>query len=360
MRRTAPSLPPVGASALLTGLLLAGPFASPSVAGPPPVPGVEWTVSRPAELGLDPERLARGVERVGSLPGARSLLVVKDGAVVAEETFGDPGSTRRPHNLKSASKSLLSALVGISIARGEIPGVDATVGELLPGYTEALPEEKRRITLRDLLTMEAGLASTSQQHYGAWVATPDWTAGALARPMASEPGTRFTYSTGNTHLVAAILTEVTGRPLLGVLRERLLEPIGAAVAGWDRSPEGYYFGGNNLSMSPRDLARFGLLYLRGGEWAGEPVVPADWVEASTRRHAEGWPERYGAYGYFWWLPPDDPWGSYAAVGYGGQFLYVVPELDMLVVMTSTIEGKGEAWDRRAFRIFREDVFGAAL
>lgn len=321
--------------------------------------GSEWRTASPASQGLDPQRLSRGVERIGELGGVRSVLVVRNGRIVAEASYAGQDLNRRPHELKSASKSLLSALVGIALDRGWLGGLDSPVGELLPEYATDLPEAKRRITLADLLSMQAGLASTSREHYGAWVSSEDWTAAALARPLETEPGTEYTYSSGNSHLVSAILTEATGRSTLELAREVLLEPVGMEIHAWQRSPEGYYFGGNNLRMAPRDLARLGQLYLQEGRWNGRQVVPAEWVRHSTRRHAEGWPERYGAYGRFWWLPREDPWDSFAAIGFGGQFLYVVPELRMLVVMTSTLEGKGTAWDRRAFAVFREDLFGAA-
>jgi len=339
------------AGALAALLLLAAPAAA--------ADGDEWETASPESQGLDPERLARGIERVEALSGARSLLVVRNGRIVAERSFAGSDLNRRPHDIKSASKSLLSALVGIALEAGWIDGLDATVADLLPGYAEGLPPEKRRISLADVLAMSAGLASTSGEHYGAWVSNGDWTRAALARPLTAEPGTEFTYSTGSSHLVSAILTEATGKSVLELAREHLTGPVGIAIHSWQRSPEGYYFGGNSFQTTPRDLARLGQLYLEEGRWNGRQVVPASWVAESTTRHAEGWPHRYGAYGYLWWLPPDDPWDSYAAVGYGGQFLYVVPELRMLLVMTSTLEGKGEAWDRKAFQIFREDIFGSA-
>lgn len=321
--------------------------------------GDAWREASPESVGLDPERLARGVERVGELAGLRSLLVVRHGRIVAERSYAGSDLNQRPHDVKSASKSLLSALVGIALDRGELPGLDATVGELLPEYAAGLPPEKRAITLEQLLAMSSGLASTSGEHYGAWVSSGDWTRAALARPLVGDAGDSFAYSTGSSHLVSAVLTEATGRTALDYAREHLAGPLGITIHSWQGSPEGYSFGGNSVRMTPRDLARLGQLYLQEGRWNGRQVVPADWVRRSTRRHAEGWPHRYGAYGYLWWLPPDDPWDSFAAIGYGGQFLYVVPELDMLLVTTATIESKGEAWDRRAFEIFRDDVFSAA-
>ena len=318
----------------------------------------DWPVSSPAGQRLDADRLERGIERLREV-GLRSVLVVRGGEVVAERSFVGRGVNDRPTNVKSASKSLLSALVGIALERGEIESVEQTVAELLPERAEGLAAAKRRITLADLLSMQAGLASTSGPAYGAWVASSDWAAAALERPLEHPPGEEFSYSTGSSHLVAAILTRATGEDLLAYARRHLLDPLGVRVTAWDRAPEGVRFGGNNLSMSPEDLARLGQLYLQGGRWGERQLVPASWVERSTRPHAEGWPDRYGAYGYLWWLPPDDPWDSFAAIGYGGQFLYVVPELDMLVVTTASLESKGEAWDRRAFEILREDVFGAA-
>jgi CubicO group peptidase (beta-lactamase class C family) len=321
--------------------------------------GADWRTATPESQGLDPVRLARGIERVRGLSGARSLLVVRNARIVAEASFAGPDLNRRPHDVKSASKSLLSALVGIALEEGWIDGLDASIARLLPRYAEGLAPEKRAITLADVLAMSPGLASTSGEHYGAWVSSGDWTRAALARPMTAAPGEEFSYSTGSSHLVSAILTEASGKSTLELARERLLGPVGIEVHSWQRAPEGYYLGGNSVRMTPRDLARLGQLYLQEGSWNGRQVVPASWVRESTRRHAEGWPWRYGAYGYFWWLPPDDPWDSYAAVGYGGQFLYVVPELRMLLVMTSTLAGKGEAWDEKALAIFREEIFGSA-
>jgi CubicO group peptidase (beta-lactamase class C family) len=371
-RLAAPIVAALPAAWLSAAALLSGPALSP---GPPA--GGEPQGDEPARTasaaageglppaaevsrGLDRERLAAGVERIGRLAGVRSLLVMRGGEVVADESFAGADLNRRPHDVKSASKSLLSALVGIALERGLIDGVDATVAELLPRYARRLPAAKRAITLGHLLAMESGLASTSGEHYGAWVTQDDWTAAALARPLESEPGSAFTYSTGNAHLVSAILTEASGRATLELAREALLDPLGIEVAGWERSPEGYYLGGNSLRMTPRDLARFGRLYLQQGRWEGRQLVPRAWIEVSTRRHSEGWPDRYGAYGYFWWLPPGDPWDSFAAIGYGGQLLYAVPELDMLAVVTSTLESKGEEWDREAFTVLRDGIFGAAL
>lgn len=319
--------------------------------------GPTWCVSTPSAQGLDPELLERGIDALRTQRGVRTLLVARHGRLVVEESFGASGANRRVHDIKSASKSLLALLVGIAIERGDLEGVDQTLGELLPErYREALSAEKRAITLADLLAMEAGLESTSGENYGAWVSSADWTRAALDQPLVATPGERYIYSTGTTHLVGVLLAEATGRPLRELAREWLFEPLAIDDSRWTRSPEGYDLGGNGTAMAPRDLARVGQLMLFEGRWNGEQVVPREWVERVTTRHAEGWPERYGAYGWFWWLPRED---AYAAIGYGGQLLVVVPRLDMLAVLTSTHTAKGAAWDREVFRIFEEQIFAAA-
>lgn len=282
------------------------------------------------------------LEQIRDLEGVRSVLVSRRGELVVEwYAGGDSG----PVNIKSASKSVLSALVGIAIERGHLEGVEQTVGELLPGETDGLPQEARDLTVHHLLSMTTGLASTSGDHYGAWVSRQNWVRAALERPVQAPPGERFTYSTGNSHVLSAILTRATGRPTREFAREALLEPLGIRIHAWDRSPQGIDFGGNNMAMTPRDLLAFGGLYLAGGRSGGRQVVPEGWVRRSTSRQAEGWPDRYGAYGYLWWLPPGHQAGAFMAVGFGGQFLVVLPQSNTVVVVTSTPEAKGAQWDR---------------
>jgi CubicO group peptidase (beta-lactamase class C family) len=298
--------------------------------------------------------VAAGVREIAAQPGVETLLVVAGGELVVEEAWRG-ASTRRASNLKSASKSLLSALVGVAIEDGTLPGLDAPLAELLPGALPEGAEEKGAITLRHLLTQSTGLESTSGAGYGAWVSTPDWTRAALARPLLSPPGETFRYSTGNTHLVAAVLARATGEDLAAYARRTLLDRLGIGDIEWETSPEGVRLGGNQLSMTPRDAARFGLLYLQGGRWGGRQVVPVAWVEASTRRQVETtpeWADRYGDYGYLWWVPRGHD-GAYVAVGYGGQFVYVAPRAGVVVVLTATEEGKGAEWDRRTLAVLRD-------
>ena len=304
------------------------------------------TVTGPAECAAQPPPEPGGgidlaVARLLDVAEVRAVVVAgMDGVELQRyRTPSDSG----PHNIKSASKSLVALLAGIAIERGVVHGLDAPVSHLLPGYRETIEGRLRDdLTLGHLLTMTAGLETTSGDAYGAWVATADWVRTALTRPAVAPPGERFIYSTGNTHVAAAALAGALDADLAVWARSVLFAPLGITDVRWSRSPTGRVFGGNNLAMRPADLARIASLVAAGGRWAGQQIVSADWIEASARRHAAGWPDRYGAYGIGWWLPAS---GGMLAVGYGGQFLLVDPELEGAVVVTSTLDGKDPAWDR---------------
>lgn len=296
------------------------------------------------------------VDALTSVAEVRALVVLREDSSALEwyRTPADAGAT----NVKSASKSVLSALIGIALERERIPGVDVAVAELLPEHADLLAAPPRDgITLRHLLSMTAGLESTSGAAYGAWVSGDHWLRGALSRPVVAAPGREFVYSTGSSHVVAAILERATRpRGLVRWAREVLFDPAGIGRVSWQRAPEGLPFGGNNMAMTPLDLARFGRLWLVGGDNEGDRIVPAAWVAAATTPAAEGWPERYGAYGLGWWLPGGGP---FLAVGFGGQFLWVDPERRTVVVVASTSSQKGAAWDRHVLDLVRRIAAGSA-
>jgi len=284
----------------------------------------------------DSVRLAGVYRRAAELPRLRSLLVQSRGRIVGERYFR--GATRaRRANIKSASKSVISALVGIAIERGDLRGVDQTVAELLPSYVDARTDpRKRAITIEDLLTMRSGLESTSFGNYGSWVTSRNWVRDALRRPVVAERGGNggeMIYSTGSTHLLSAILTRATGMSTYQFARLHLAEPAGIALRPWQRDPQGVYFGGNEMYLTPRDMLKFGTLYLNGGVANGRQVVPRGWIERSTRAYTRsGWSDN--EYGYGWWLRSAGGRQVYYAWGYGGQFIFVVPALELVVVTTS--------------------------
>jgi CubicO group peptidase (beta-lactamase class C family) len=194
--------------------------------------------------------------------------------------------------------------------------------------------------------MQSGLASTSSRNYGAWVQSRDWVGYALQQPLQAPPGTLMQYSTGNTHLLSAILTRATGKSTLAFAREVLGEPLGFHLAAWPKDPQGIYFGGNDMEMTARQMLAFGQLYLEGGRANGKQVIPTEWIQLSLQRHAESTREHGRFYGYGWWIDQMAGFEVSYAWGFGGQFIVLVPELDLVVVTTSSSHPDPE---RRAHR-----------
>jgi CubicO group peptidase (beta-lactamase class C family) len=278
---------------------------------------------------------------VDELSRLHSLLVSRHGELVLERYSKGIQPTRLA-NIKSASKSVMSALVGIAISRGIIPGVDQPIESYFPDLLKTEKEAaKRRITIEDLLTMQSGLESTSNRNYGSWVLSSNWVRYALTRPLSDPPGTRMVYSTGNTHLLSAILTRATGKSTWQFAQESFAKPLGFTLAQWPRDPQGIYFGGNDMLMTPRQMLKFGELYLHRGQVDGVQIVSAEWVKASFTPHAQSTREWDRFYGYGWWIRDLAGFRTHYAWGYGGQFIFVVPELDLVVVTTSVSDANQE-------------------
>jgi CubicO group peptidase (beta-lactamase class C family) len=306
--------------------------------------GSRAVVVRPA---LDATLLDSAYRRAATLPRLRSLLVARDGRLVRERYFR--GATRdRPANIKSASKSIVSALVGIAIAQQRIGSVRQPI---TPYFRNELADPsqagKRSITIEDLLTMRSGLETTSFYNYGRWVTSRDWVRFALSQPLVAEPGTEMIYSTGSSHLVSAILTRATGMSTWEFANRHLAQPLGIAIPRWQRDPQGIYFGGNDMYLTPRAMLAFGNLYLRRGRSAdGKQVVPARWIDSSfVRRTYSGWSGN--EYGYGWWSRRLGGHETHFAWGYGGQFIFVVPGVGVTAVVTSDPEARSREGDHLA-------------
>lgn len=271
------------------------------------------------------------------LPKLNSLLISYKQQLLVEDYFNG-WERRRPANMKSASKSVISALVGVAIADGAIPSVDTPIGNY---FGEYLGDErlaaKRDITVEDLLTMRSGLETTSNRNYGKWVLSDNWVEFALNQPFVAEPGTSMLYSTGSTHLLSAIISQATGQNTKQFAQENLASKLGFSLAYWSQDPQGIYFGGNNLEMTPRQMLSFGELYLNKGKVGDTQIISEQWVEESFRPRATS-PRGQGRYyGYGWWLRDLGGLQVPVAWGYGGQLIFVVRELDLVVVATSDSE-----------------------
>ena len=295
------------------------------------------------------EQLAPVREKAAQMPRLYSLLVQYQGELVVEDYFNDRDRDDIA-NIKSASKSILSALVGAAIDRGHLKGVEQTLGDFFPqrlaGEENAV---KRTITIEDLLTMRSGLETTSRYNYGRWVLSDNWVDFVLNQPLQQSPGKAMDYSTGNTHLLSAILVKATGTSTLEFAREVLARPLGFHLADWPTDPQGIHFGGNDMEMTPRQMLRVGEMYLNDGVYEGRRVLPAQWVERSLTPHTLS-PRHNGerAYGYGWWLSNLAGYPAAFAWGYGGQFIVLVEDLDLVIVTTSSsYPGEGRRQHTRA-------------
>ncbi|TWA38237.1 CubicO group peptidase (beta-lactamase class C family) [Sinorhizobium medicae] len=268
----------------------------------------------------------------------RAVIVAQHGETIAEKGYRGH-TTSESTNIKSASKLIISALVGIAIDKGLLDGPEQKIAALLKAELPPQPDPRiNEITIGNLLSMQAGLGRMSGPNYGRWVSSRNWVRFALAQPFDDEPGGRMLYSTASTHLLSAILTKVGGKSTLELAREWLAPLEGFRIGAWDRDPQGIYLGGNQMAMSARSLLAFGELYRnRGRTSEGRQVVPADWIELSWQPRTES---RFtgDGYGYGWFMRRIGDEDVYYGWGYGGQMLYVVPALSLTVVMTSDESG----------------------
>lgn len=293
--------------------------------------GVPATTDAPDE-GKALERIA---EHAGKLSQLHSMVIRQHGRNVFATAWRGP-PVIQPVNIKSVSKTLVATLTGIALDRGVFESVDQTLGELTP---ELIPNQATAgvsdISIANLLSMQTGLERTSGPYYNSWVNSDDWVGFVLTRPFVAEPGSRMLYSTGSYHVLGAVLTRLTGETLPALARRWLGEPLGIEFPGWTRDPQGYYLGGNEMSLSPEALATFGQLWLDRGHWNGKRVISQGWIDAAWRPRTRS-PWSGDDYGYGWFLRRVGEEPVAYARGYGGQLLYVMPSRSLTVAITSDI------------------------
>ncbi len=332
-------------------------------------PRTDWKRSTPAREGLDPAPLDALVAATaaGNYTNVDRLFVVRHGRVVLDTAFAhdyraiaqgrDTAAHQynyyhpdfhpylrgsEVHTLQSVTKSVTSILIGIAIADGEIPGVDAPLLGFLDGYR--LPEAGHPlwdVTLDDLLTMRSGIewhevdrpfddTNTTIQ----LESSDDWVQFTLDQPMDALPGEKWVYNSGGSHLMSALIRSATGRLATDLAEERLFGPLGIRLYHWKLTPHGLPDTEGGLYLRTEDLARIGYLYLRGGRWEDAQVVPAEWVRASVARRVEDVTPQGWGYGYQWWRLDREGVEVWAGLGFGGQFLLILPRHDIVGVANS--------------------------
>ena len=284
-------------------------------------------------------------EAAATLPRLHSLVIAQNGRTLLEY-FAKGAAVRRVTNVKSVSKSVISTLVGIAIERHLIPGVRQPIAAYFPELARDPDPRKRQITIEDLLTMRSGLITTSFDNYGAWVSSRNWVDYVLRRPMVADPGEDMEYSTGNTHLLSAILTRATKQSTWAYAQQQLGTPLGFTVSRWPRDPQGIFFGGNDMLLSPGQMLSIGQLYLDRGRTGSRQIVPAAWVDASCTGLGRSRFNPDQTYGYGWWSRDFAGRQGCFAWGYGGQYIIIFRDSNLVVVTTSSTEVGDERRDHR--------------
>ena len=302
-------------------------------------PIIGWRSSTPEMQGMDSAKLMIADEFIQNrLPDAFSLLVVKNGYLVFEKYYSW-GSPEKYTVVHSVTKSVTSALIGIALDKGYLKTVDQKLTQFFPEYiTDDLDPRKEKISLRHLLTMSAGFRWNDRgPEMRFWYTSSNWAKFTIQLPQEKNPGDVFNYNSSVSHLLSIILSKSTKTSVLDFARQNLFEPLGIQSAYWHQDPQGYYNGGFGLGLSARDLAKIGFLYLNNGYWNGQSIVSEYWVKESTDRQIQAFSHPiYGAfgYGYQWWVKKVDGCSSFRAWGRRGQFIVVVPELDLVIAVTS--------------------------
>lgn len=304
----------------------------------------------------NPDTDKSDLSRIFDIGTVQSLMIDKNGTLLYEE-YQNGVDHNTTTNIKSASKSVLSLLVGIAIEKGHLKGVDQSIGEFFPDYFKNNPNSKKEsITIKNLLSMQSGLETTSFQNYGRWVISDNWVTYALDQPFEEEPGGRMVYSTGTSHLLSVILTRATGKSTRAFANEHLFGPMNIRIGGWDRDPQGFYMGGNNLALSPLSLLKIGKLVLNDGVYNGQQLVPASWIRESTNIYTRSNYNDYD-YGYMWWQRQIDGQNVIFAWGNGGQYIMILPELNSVISITSDMESStgSRQYQRRIFNFLEDTI-----
>ena len=337
------------ATLLLIGMLPVGAFGSsastpmPTVA-PSPIgltgvpdywPTTAWRTASPEAQGMDSGKLADALHYADTAQlNLRSLTVIRNGSIVLDAA-NQPFTTGDQVPVYSVTKSVISLLVGIAQRDGFLPSLNQPVFSFFPGRSIAHPDpRKQAITVEDLLTMRSGLDCADDKIGSTIEGNGDWVQSILDLPMANQPGSTFAYCSRNTHLLSVILTKVTGMNTSAYAQSRLFDPLGIKPGdvSWQTDPQGIAIGGYGLALRPHDMAKLGLLLLAHGQWSGTQVVPAEWIATATQAHVTL--QTGKDYGYLFWVYPN----RFAAEGLGDQWITVVPNKNLIVVITAAHSG----------------------
>jgi CubicO group peptidase (beta-lactamase class C family) len=272
----------------------------------------------------------------------RCLIVYKSDHVVKEKYF-HPGDSLAPHDVRSVTKSVMATLIGIAIDKGIITSENQKIGDFLRTYISKIDSAKANIKIKDVLSMSSGLSGdelSDPAEYNIWITAPDQLSYTLNKSMINTPGYYFNYNNGTAHFTSAILSMVSGTSTLQYASLNLFGPLGIDATLWEVDKRGLNNGAAGLYLTPSGMLKIGVLYLNNGIYEGKQVVSEDWItKTSTFKITTHNIEPFGpGYGYLWWTGSANNHNYYFANGYGGQFIVVVPDIELVVVATNNWSG----------------------
>jgi CubicO group peptidase (beta-lactamase class C family) len=303
-----------------------------------------WTVSTPAEQDMNEEYLNTAYQLIYNderFVMAHSLLVIRNGKLVAEAYPHDPDDAYKTENIQSCTKSFTSILTGIALEKNILDSLNQTFSSIYPDYFMN-HEDKKDIKIVNALTMKTGINFIDSENtrllYETDQSSVDYV---LSIPMNYEPGIVYQYNDGAPHLISAAIEDRYGEPLSVFADNFLFKPLGITDWKWEAANDGITFGAFSIFMKPRDIARFGEMLLQNGKWENQQIVDSGWIAEATKpivtMYSPG-----TSYGYYFWVYP--AYGGYAAVGHGGQFIFVVPPKKLVVIYTAGPYTSGDMFD----------------
>lgn len=302
----------------------------------------EWQYGAPKDHGLNGDVL-ESLHATYDTTQILASVIFKNGHIV-DEYYKDSYDKTSLFSLHSCSKSVTGALIGIAIDKGYIEGVDVPISKYFPQIAESDDNLLKQVTIWHLLTHTSGFDSSDTEYWRKWRSSDNWVEFVLKRPITSTPGTVFNYSTGNTHLLAAILQKATGKTAYDFGKEYLFDLVGMDSVQCTMDAQGISDGGNGFSMTVYDMVKFGLLYYNEGLWGDRQIIPKQWVEQSTSlqfKRSSG----SAHYGYQWWVRTfgKELYDAFFAQGHGGQYIFVIPELELIIAFTSNHTGSSNMY-----------------
>jgi CubicO group peptidase (beta-lactamase class C family) len=298
-------------------------------------PTKDWQVSTPEQKNVNSANLVKMKEYLETArKHVRSVVVVRGGDIIFEyyRAGTAPVNPNELQAVPAIAQTVTSTLVGMAISNKSLEGIDQKIGPFFSEYPKKDPQFDQ-IALKDLLTMTAGFRWGERYELAEWQKSPNLMQTSVARLIEFPPGQNFVYDTASIHLLSKVMSKATGMSLEKYAAANLFQPLGITEWKWETDAQGYTTAGHGLQLKTRDMAKIGYLYLRKGMWDGKQLIPADWVQTATQQQSRGLPE-IANYGYLWWVTTARTHEAYFSWNYNRHYLFIVPDLDLLVAATA--------------------------